>query len=136
MFFSYEDGQEIACVACGFVRAGSKVLVAKLPPHSSRGFAAKTFNTMEPKPPATQASQEKILIMFSSPHRRRLKVSNLTSSWETRDTGDSRAVTSILERLSRDFFIPQLFHSEYLIISFLFSSTTVFFCFTCKTTEE
>ena len=56
---------EVACVAGGFVRAGSKRLVAKppqraakLPPHSSRGFAAKTFDPTRTKPPATQATDE------------------------------------------------------------------------------
>ena len=67
-------------------------------------------------------------------------MSNFTSGWVQycagRETGDSRAVTSIQERSSGDFSIPQLFHSEYSIISFIFSSTTVFFLCTCKTTEE
>ena len=42
------------------------------------------------------------------------------------EPGDRRAVTSIQERWSHDFSIPQLFHSEYSIISFIFSSTTGF----------
>ena len=46
--------------------------------------------------------QKQFLIIFSSPHRKRLKVSNFTSGWvqyrARRETGDSRAVTSIQER--------------------------------------
>ena len=82
----------------------------------------------------------KKFLIFFFPRRRRIKVSNFNSGWvqnrARRKTGDSRAVTSIQEHYSRDFFILQLFHSEYSIISFIFSSTTVFFLCTCKTTEE
>ena len=50
----------VACVAGGFVYAGSKGLAVKsrekpLPPHSSRSFAATTFDPARTKPPATQA---------------------------------------------------------------------------------
>ena len=51
--------------------------------------------------------QKKFLTIFSSPHRRPIKVSNFTSGWvqyrARRETGDSRAVTSTQERQSRNF---------------------------------
>ena len=68
--------------------------------------------------------QKIFLIIFSSPQGRRIKVLNLTSGWvqyrSRRETGDSRAVTSIQERKSRDFSTPQLFHSKHSIFSFMF----------------
>ena len=36
--------------------AREKPVFQPLPPHSSRGFAAKTFDPVQTKPPATQAS--------------------------------------------------------------------------------
>ena len=58
--------------------------------------------------------KKKFLITFTSPCFTHIKVSNFTSGWgqnrASRKTGDSRAVTSIQERPSGDFFIPQLFY--------------------------
>ena len=58
-------------------------------------------------------NRKKFLINFSSPHLRHIKVSNLTSGLVqycvTRETGNSRSVTSIQERMSHDFSFPQLF---------------------------
>ena len=79
--------------------------------------------------------RKKFVIFLCSPHtcRRRIKVSNFTSGWvqyrARLETGDSRSVTSTQKRWSRDLSIPRSFHSEYSIISFIFSPNTVFFLF-------
>ena len=55
--------------------------------------------------------KNKILITFSFLQLRGINVFNFTFGWvqyhARRDTGDNRAVTSIQERLSRNFAIPQ-----------------------------